>query len=125
MAASTSVHVHTVTHSDPIAALLSVLRASDGRMDLAAENFDDAKVVGLAQALIAHIVEVLAHHCISSKFNDSHCHLSAVFFISQNNHSPFEEINLGDNRIGDVGIEELARRLGTVRTPSLHPENVP
>ena len=81
--------------------------------------------VGLAQALIAHIAEVLAHHCISSKFNDSYCYLSAVFCISQNNHSPLEEITLGDNRIGDVGIEELARRLGTVRTPSLHPENVP
>ena len=92
MAASTSVHVHIVTHSDPIAALLSVLRASDGRVNLAAENFDDAKVVDLAQALIAHVVEVLAHYCISSKFNDSHCYLSAVFCISQNNHSPLEEI---------------------------------
>jgi hypothetical protein len=123
MAASTSAHV--VTQSDPIAALLSVLRASDGRVDLAAENFDDAKVVDLAQALIAHAAEVLAHRCISSKFNDSYFCLSSVFCISQNNQSPLEEINLGDNRIGDVGIEELARRLGTVRTPSLLTENVP
>jgi hypothetical protein len=122
MAASTS--IHAVTQSDPVAALLSVLRASDGCVNLAAENFDDAKVVYLAHALIAHAAEVLAHHCISSKFNDSYFYLFAVFCISQSNYSPLEEINLGDNRIGDAGIEELARRLGTVRKPSLHNENV-
>jgi hypothetical protein len=34
------------------------LRASDGHVNLAAENFDDAKVVDLAHALIAHAAEV-------------------------------------------------------------------